>query len=131
MGTSPSTNISTSSTKKPNFCTEMIKASYSSPRCCSMNCAFFRLACDFLRQPLVVLRPNLKIVRTRKGNNHRALTNAGPPAGSSRRGNASMANGDPLFREPGYAQRVAESVRQFFKFDHLFRVGFFVNAVER
>ncbi len=41
MGTRPSTKISMSSTKKPNFCTEMIRAPYSSPRCCSMNFAVF------------------------------------------------------------------------------------------
>src|ERR1700688_870191 len=42
MGTMPSTKISVSSTKNPNFCTEIISASYSSPRCCSMNCAVFQ-----------------------------------------------------------------------------------------
>ena len=42
MRTRPSTKISVSSTKNPNFCTEMISASYSSPRCFSMNCAVFQ-----------------------------------------------------------------------------------------
>ncbi len=32
MGKSPSTKISRSSTKQPYFCTEMMSASYSSPR---------------------------------------------------------------------------------------------------
>src|ERR1700683_3296675 len=42
MPTSPSTKISSNSTKNPNFCTEMISASYSSPNRLSMKCAVFQ-----------------------------------------------------------------------------------------
>src|SRR5882762_4853455 len=42
IGKSPSTNTSNSSTKQPYFCTEIISAWYSSPRCSSMNWAVFQ-----------------------------------------------------------------------------------------
>src|SRR5579862_8437836 len=56
--------------------------------------SFFRLAGDLLCEPLVVLRPNLKILSVGKRDDHRALSRSSiVPGATARAGSPPMANG--------------------------------------
>src|SRR5467141_495827 len=100
--------------------------------------AFFGLAGDFFGQPLVVLRANGDVERARQRDGHLPVAASGGAAllslcspVESRRSDISMFHRHEALRKILDAQRIAERVRQLFELENLFRVGFFVNAVQR
>src|SRR4029077_3917628 len=62
--------------------------------------SLFRLARDLLSKPLVVLRPNLKILRAWKLDDHRPLARANAAPDSPWRRNPPVTDGDLFFGEP-------------------------------
>ena len=97
--------------------------------------ALFGLAGDFLRQALVMLRPNLEIrarpaATTTMGRSRAAAVAAVPRARPARR-HAAVAHGHAPLGKSRHAERIAEGLRQLLEFEHLLRIGLFVDAMQR
>src|ERR1700735_799098 len=92
--------------------------------------ALFRLARNFLREALIVLRTNVDFIGCRHSDRHRARAAALSTSGSGFLSYRTVANGYTALGEIFHSQRIAESLRDFFELEDFFGVGFFVNAVE-
>ena len=90
-----------------------------------------RLSGNFLREALIVLRTNIDFIGGGQRDRHRAHAAALSTAGSGFLPHRTVADGYAALREIFDPQGIAESLGEFLEFENLFRVGFFVNAMER
>ena len=92
--------------------------------------ALFGLAGNFFRQALVVLRANGDVHRG-NGDGHRFVAPAAGAPVPPLRPAVSMLYGHAALGKILDAQRVAEGVRHLLELQNLFRIGFFMDAVQR
>ncbi len=100
--------------------------------------ALLGFAGDFFREALVMLRPNGERLGPGQGTamgRWRAASRPRPRPAVLRRGVTRRIwryrHRVVTRKDSGYAERITEGMRQFFKFENLFRIGPFVNAVQR
>ena len=89
----------------------------------------------FSREPLVVLRADVDFLRGRHRDAHRPHASAARRAWlrvlARLRPHAPVPHGDAALGKILDAERIAERLRQLLEFEHFFRVGLFVDAMQR
>ena len=88
----------------------------------------------FLREPLIMLRADLELLRAGKRRPPwavRALRLRRPRPARAGAADAAVAHRDAPLGNSGNAERIAECLRHLFEFEHLLGIGLFVNAMQR